>query len=363
MRIFITFLCLFLLSMVHASDECPTSDLNARADSPFRKIPIYDQDGTGNCYAYAAAQMIDYYRIQKNDQNYELTNPIYAGWATYFKDRKSSQRKSLTAGKSVNVFKALKNTGICDNKEVARRMNALMKDTGLSEARAMFFLETAYKHSANSSNPHELEQVKKDFNVYATTCNENVTAFIDNLELNGLFAAAPTLVLHNLFHGCPAKPVDVPDVQWVHTGTDSKVRDALEKGLLENQLPVQINYCASPLDTPASEPQPSKPPSKVFSFIKKIIPRAVFTGRTSAGCGDHAALISGQTTINGQCHYQIRNSYGSYWYPPGATSCACITKEGVYKEQCEKGEGQQYVGCWFKREDVLANTKSVNVFK
>ncbi len=184
------------------------------------------------------------------------------------------------------------------------------------------------------------------------TCSVKANNLKSELKKTGLFAIAPTLVLENLFKGCKSQKVNVPDMDNFAFGSDEKMQTAVD-GALKRNLPAQINICTGFFDNPN------------YRGLRGFSPPLLRSsnGNAKRDCGGHAVVVSGQTKIGGECHYLIRNSWGAQWQGSGATSCACITRDGKYKAQCRLGEGREYLGCWFKRKTVLPNTGDVNVFK
>ncbi|NUM88698.1 MAG: hypothetical protein HUU37_05805 [Bdellovibrionales bacterium] len=69
-------LLLLLLGSLEATaaDECHPIRLDAPG-MPFSKIPEYNQNGIGICYAYAAAQLADSYALLQSPKKQKLTNP------------------------------------------------------------------------------------------------------------------------------------------------------------------------------------------------------------------------------------------------------------------------------------------------
>lgn len=352
--ILLTFIILLFSSILWAGEDCSSVDLNAGSNSPFKKIPIYDQDGVGLCYAYAAAQMVDYYRIKNGDTSYGLTNPLYTSWATYYKSRSLIKFDSLdNGGYSDTAVDALREVGTCGQEDVEKRLASLKNEANLTDAEFLFFLETMYKHfnglfSSGSWNL-ALRDLKDGTSLVCKTKAKNLKSELDKSKL---FAVAPTLVLENLFKGCKSKKVNVPALDNFSFGSDDKMKVALN-GSLKKGLPAQIGICAEFFNNPN------------YRGLRGFSPPLLRSsnGNAKRDCGAHAVVVSAQAKIAGECHYQLRNSWGAQWYPYGATSCACITRNGKYKAQCARGEGREYVGCWFKQKTVLPNTGDVNVFK
>jgi hypothetical protein len=70
-----------LLTLLNpAARACEEVNLYNLPDSPLRKMPIYDQDGDGLCYAYTAAQLIDFHKIRENP-DHTLTSAHWLAFA------------------------------------------------------------------------------------------------------------------------------------------------------------------------------------------------------------------------------------------------------------------------------------------
>lgn len=59
------FTLLFILSWSALAQDCTPVNLLTEANSPFEKIPVYDQGQLNICYAYSAAQILDWYQMKK----------------------------------------------------------------------------------------------------------------------------------------------------------------------------------------------------------------------------------------------------------------------------------------------------------
>lgn len=85
-------------------------------------------------------------------------------------------------------------------------------------------------------------------------------------------------------------------------------------GRLASSKPVLLNFCSSLLDykdpaDPAAGDYLGVPPVPIVSPHPTPAPRTSSPG--GGECGAHAVVITGRKLIDGKCHYQIRNSWGS----------------------------------------------------
>lgn len=337
-----------------AISDCENVDLNKDKDSPFRKIPIYDQDGVGLCNSYATAQVIDYYRFSHGDKSYDLTNPVYAAWVTYYQDPTYFKKDSLNkGGLQKSVADALRKNGVCSNAEVQQKLKGMSQlGGGLTEPEILNFLETMYKHFHGIfSSKNWSEALNEVADRSHITCQQQKN-FIRALQQEGLFAVAPTVVLQDMFKGCRPHKVNVPEMTSYTVGTDQTMGKMVTSSFKKKQ-PVAASVCASAFEDPG------------YRGLKGDLPPLSrgTVGNAKSDCGPHAVVFSGQASISGTCHYLIRNSHGARWRPAGATGCACMTNSGQYKQLCSDKEAAELVGCWFQRKAMLANTWSVDVFE
>lgn len=333
------------------NSDCSEVDLNKGINSPFNKIPVYDQDGSSLCYSFATSQMVDYYRMKKGDKSYDLTNPVYAAWATYFQKAGTGQT-NLRGGFSTDVNKTLKHSGVCSNEEVKSRLSEFTKSAGVTEAEVLHFLEVVYDNygQGGGKNWNKVEKtLTYDSNI---SCDQQAN-LKRVLVKKGYLGVPSTAILQNLFKGCKAQPVKVPNLKEFYLGSDLDMKKAVD-GALTGDMPAEINMCSVVFNTPKARGQKN---------INPTLGRDT-EGNSNPNCGRHAVLVTGRKMIGGQCAYMIRNSWGAYWKPKGAMTCSCRTLKGEYKQACNKpDEVDEYVGCWFDSKDLMANVGSVDVYQ
>lgn len=85
-------------------------------------------------------------------------------------------------------------------------------------------------------------------------------------------------------------------------------------GRLASSRPVLLNFCSSLLDykdpaDPTAGDYLGVPPVPIVSPHPTPTPKTSSSG--GGECGAHAVVITGRKLIDGKCHYQIRNSWGS----------------------------------------------------
>jgi len=227
-----------------------------------------------------------------------------------------------------------------------------MEAGNISLTELLYFLEIVHKDSSSwlgGSDWAKTEEKMKGHLGGAPKINQ----LREYLRKEGLLGASGTEVLAKAFQGCQAHPVNIPPLESFHFGSDEDMQHAIDRGL-RLKRPVDIGICGDVFEDAAH---------RDLRGLLFPIPRLMVVNETRQCTGMHAVLITGQASLHGECHYLVRNSWGPFWYPDAATSCACITPQGKYKAFCQYGEGVRYLGCWLKRKDLVPNIGEVNYFQ
>lgn len=115
------FLILFFLFSFHSdADDCAPVNLITEADSPFAKIPVYNQGSLNICYAYSAAQILDWYQIK----NGAMKRNIHPAWAAlqYALGRK---RQRLEIGHPKETMESIRSALNCDYEAVEAALKSV----------------------------------------------------------------------------------------------------------------------------------------------------------------------------------------------------------------------------------------------
>lgn len=326
-------------------DGCRDIDLNADANSPLRKIPVYDQGNTNMCYAYTASQLIDFYRFKNGDKSYDFTNPIYAGWSYKTKHHDIANRKSLDFGNSGDLILALRENGVCTNSEVQARLSVLAKSANLSETELVEMLERSY-----TDDGWLKEHARRIFGIRpppSKSCTQP-QALKDQLQRYHLLGIASTAALKPLLQNCRKIPLNVPEPKTYLNDDDESFGRNIESTLSAG-YPGGIGYCSQILE------------DQEFLGTTRLEPSKLRSGTSE--CFKHLSVITGQKNFAGHCHYLIRNTGGPQHREGAANSCACITASGKYETSCSERNPKQIVGCWIPRGRVLKNSYNLVILK
>lgn len=333
----LAFVLLFLLSSVaHAAKVsdvgCEAVNYHKDPKNPLRKLPVWDQDGVGICYAYAAATIANYELMKRGKE--PIVSPVYAAYLQTF----VGLDKNSADGGAVDTTWEMLRGGVCTAYNVNKRLEGLKKAGGFSSAQTLAFLEMVFKMKSNKATFLELEHLY----------NCNLDNALNWLEARSLQHYPQSGVLDSLFANCPQVPFKMPSLKAAITGTDVAMARTIRDRMLKGNLPTITLGCYSDFE--------SNP--KIRSLKGKSPPLSRWSPENRKACRageNHALIVAGQQMVNGQCHYLLRNSFGSSWRGKGGTACDCLTKSKEYKPICKTSEAAETLGCWYKRDDVVGN--------
>ncbi|MBI3544542.1 MAG: hypothetical protein HY075_14820 [Deltaproteobacteria bacterium] len=346
---------LFLAAL--ASAACETADLNEDPASPLRKLPIYDQDGSGTCYAHEAATLVNFELAKADKKPRDFVNPLFAAWVRHYEDTTFYGSPDNTGGFSADVIKSLKKMKYCPQHLVEGCLIDSKKIGKMNDAKLVHFLEKLWENYSSFSTGDAYQEaidktVKEDDWIKGDPCAARALA--ENLKARHLEAISGNEVLKYFFDGCPASQrneLDIPDPEASSDGPLEAVRKRIDDALTRG-APVGIAICAEMLDTPDVRPLRWQDPTG-FSRSSR--------GNLKKPCGNHAVTVTARRELDGKCMYMIRNSWGADWHPKNGR-CACITVGGTYEPECKKAIfAKEYLGCWYSDEDLMSNVHSTTI--
>lgn len=343
--------------------NCAEVNLQTQQNSPLNEIPVYNQDGLGSCYAYAASQLIDYARFKIAKRTTGGTNPIWL--ALLYAE--SEGNKSLETGGPAEAIDIAKSKGVCKERVVAAALAKYKNNNKITDAELANFIETLnevwsvknketiqdiYKNAQNSCRakgrvdgsllPEVIEIFKRD--------DGKIDKVIPRILMDELLKSCSGGNLYNLEIG------EVKE-SCGHC-TDSEIQNKISS-ILKDKSPVAISYCSAVLkDKNYRGIDDSRNDNLRINYRSyRIIDeedRPKKNGQVVKGCGKHASLIVGSRSVGGKCQYLLRNSWGSTSYKDHP-SCLCETSKGKY-EECKHGDGKpNKVGCWIDSDALTPN--------
>ncbi len=344
---------------------CNTQNLITEPNSPFNKIPVYDQDGSGDCYAYTAAQLMDYYLI-KNGRRDRSIHPLWASTANAFHEN----RDSLFGGHSSKVIKAINQIGNCPFSTATAGIAAWMKKDGIKESEVLNIVEL-FSHNMQQKmkkGPPTKEGARQAMAAalftHDLTCDPGLFT-----EINQLFGGDPrsnqtrfstrNLASWILMPGCHDKidtslQLPQPRIFFESLKSDEAYSRRLKELLNNEQKPVSIAICSTVLTSPGYVGAGSDELGRRYINDEKV-------------CGGHDTLIVGKKEIGKECHFLLRNSWGNGWSNWNQKrKCVCKnTLTGAFVEDCtfktHPGPNISVEGCYVSETDVKQNAAMLTV--
>lgn len=361
-KFFIVFLVSFPLSLFA---NCENINLLTEKNSPFNEIPVYNQDGLGSCYAYAAAQLIDYARFKKGVR---VSGPINPVWLA-FNYALNESKASIEGGGAKLAINYVKEKGFCDPRVVGKAFEKYKKGNNITDAEFANLIETIHEVWGDPKNTTTNDVYNNAVNsCYAGQRIKN-SLFEDIFSAfevqNGKFSKViPTILLGEFFlEVCSGNNNIKLDVgQAVSTCLkcdDQDIQKEMNK-ILKSKNPVGISYCASVLNNKNFRGL-SKERNEFYSLFRDI--RASYINEPSEKkntkeCGNHASLIVASRNKGGKCQYLLRNSWGAVSYK-NHPDCLCEVSKGKFVD-CKHGDGKpNKVGCWINSENLIPNVYNI----
>jgi hypothetical protein len=328
-------------SFAQAPDaNCNNVNLITQANSPFNRIPVYDQDGNNMCYAYSTAQLVDYHLIS----NGATARNIHPAWAAIVQARVRN-RSYLTGGQVARAVEGLRTLRNCDYSIVERELARWAQQAHVTEAEMLQFLDMlSYQmHHDQTTLSTGIRNAGEESQFPGCSANpayDELTAMIERLNVTSFerFAESVLLTACSNNRSEPQIPVAI-----LEGGTGEEMINSLSARLSENR-PVSINYCMN------------------FWRFPRFI-QATKNGQTS--CSKHESIVVGKKMIGGSCHYLIRNSWGN-GFDLGAENYTCVCRHrqtGAMVEECRASthnDGHYSVeGCWINSRILTPNISGI----
>ncbi len=137
----------FMLVTYVWAQSCPTKNLLTEKESPFNTIPVYNQDGSGTCYAYSASQLANYYLLKNKKTTTLQYHPLWVA-LKYAQDVKN---KSITGGVADVAIASIGDDPSCSYSSISSSLQKMAKDHKMTDHEIIGFIET-YSAEYNPKN-------------------------------------------------------------------------------------------------------------------------------------------------------------------------------------------------------------------
>ncbi|MFL5785598.1 MAG: hypothetical protein ACJ76H_13360, partial [Bacteriovoracaceae bacterium] len=331
------FFLLILLPILSFAQDCSTINYLTEANSPFEKIPVADQDGTGICYAYSSSQLMDYYLIKSGQTQTQSMHPAWTATKS-----SASELRSGSEDLSINAVRA---AGSCNYQDVENALDTFGAFASVSGSQLVNFIENyavalgkgqdrgaAFYTAVNTTAPYcakdtMWDMLLPDISPLAGTSVEMFTRILGD--------SCKSSQLRHFNIPAPVRTVIRDDALAAPT-----INSLLERG------PMTMGYCSQIWYD-----------NRTYDGFDRNSYTAI------PGCRPHSSLIVGRKMIGGSCHSLVRNSWGTGW---GAWNedhlCICRDKRTrEWVDQCNprlhSSDRYTVEACYIDQA-----TLSVNVF-
>ncbi len=312
------FLLLFLLSFNVFAEDCLPVNLITESESPFKKIPVYNQGTLNICYAYSAAQILDWYQLK----NGAAKRNIHPAWAA-LQYALVRNRPKLEIGHPKEAMESMRSALNCDYEAVEAAVKSL-GEPGETDVKILTSIERGnYRSPAGSTAVETLKEA--------------------------------------LQKHCPPEKrtfVMVPEIERLNYRTlteDSSYEKFLSTKFTTSPSPVSIAYCANVWKRPEFDGIDTN-----FRGERDVVRK---------NCEYHESLVVGQKKLGNSCHFLVRNTWGTLWTGHNSSySCVCRDQvTGEFLDDCRPethGNSRFSVeACWIKGNDLARNIGQITFVK
>jgi len=353
-------------------------------ESPFRKIPQYDQGPTGMCYSYAGAVLLNYHLLKQNPEA-QIVDPIYmAVQSRLGEDGKIKEGvEGVDGGFIVDAINGTRKHGGCSKDLTWEALREIRKIAPyfVAEEAVLVVLDKVLKDLRDSQNVEGPP-------LYACSTDPLYLLILDFVEKKGLRYKLAIEAIREIFSKCLSQPIlvgNLPEAKLSRQFTTEALRARLDS-TLKDGFPMALSIASTVFSRPSDRciEVDTKSNLREVKLTKHHKCRAAGKGKHFK----HAIVVAGQKKVNGKCHLLVRNSWGSAWGPKNEETgkpfhCACEQYIGsldatpIYHSICPVSGGidpkeaanpnlpvsQRSVyfkrGCWIPKEDLIANTAGV----
>jgi hypothetical protein len=353
---------LFLLSFINlwASDCSPVNLINF-SKSPFEKIPVYDQNGAGICFAYSAATLVNY-ELMKNQGEKDLV--AHPAWLALM-DSMNDVDERVSAGNSARAIQSVNDFVNCDHKEVSAALMTWANKVQITESEILGLIDLYAKNLTTRFEDSRMEATlsveSKDLWTSYEAAYEKLSKICQPQpfhQWSSLFAVlAPLKIVSSremltslLFPTCA--PVlntkKLPKADSNKFFSDSSYKEKI-RTTLNTHDPAAFSHCGYYWDDPKTQRLAIGDRSGLKDAKGKDL------------CGNHEAVVIGKKEVEGSCQYLVRNSWGDQWQKRNQSlKCFCRNRTtNVYEDDCtEKTHSNEFwavEACWAPEDELVSN--------
>ena len=298
---------LLLTSLECLGNDCTDFSLYSESRSPLKKMDIYNQGELNICYAIAASDLINYELIETGQRIHPLLVAIeYA---------KNKMKKQLDIGTTRDAIRLMETPPNCEHDLVENKL--------ILELGKHYYTKISRLLKSSSSST---ELVQKLSSLIPPKCFSNREKKLK---------------------------IDVQRYNFNVLANDESYENFLLQKLVERKKPISITYC-----------------SNIWKDIKYDgidLTKMGLRDKLKKDCHYHESLIVGKKMIGEQCHFLVRNSWGSKWSKDNSKYlCTCRIK-GADKiiDDCNSKDHHdaEVLACWLPSNALSRNIGALTLIQ
>lgn len=347
MKLLLLLILIIPFMNVSSAENCKRVNLLYKKWGQFpRQMPLYNQGKNGICYAYAASQMVDYWRethgLRFKNMKMGQSTPVYAALLARIYGEKSAfiDNSSLNTGTVYDAIKAIQKKGMCNEHIIKKSLEKFTKKKSVDVNDFLWEMERFL-------TLHHPRKIKSKLNKYFMAPFENLRKRMKAPNIN-FDKISPVMkpylkdqnflgFMKDVFKDCfeheniYLNSKKIPNVIVQHMDQKAikliqKVKELLD--VREKPQPIGIGYCENILE------------DKKYLGIN----HRYQTPRVVRGCHGHASIIVGKRERAGKCQFLVRNTYG--------THCK-------YDWECSLNPKKEALGIWVDAQRLMLNTRKI----
>ncbi len=350
-------IALALIAQSAFATDCTPMNLITEEKSPFAKIPVYDQDGIGICYAYVAAQLVDYHMVKNGNER--SVHPLWAA----LKYAESIKQDKISSGITFNAIEEMIKAGNCRYDTISSAIKVWADKANVQDVDVMDLIE---KFAPKIKNLYDTKRktdptaeptaeeidlvINEAIEAHRPWCSPGATWEALMPELRNLSVLSSRKILTDLVLpvcGSNLQKLNIPKPKYFTTEVDTEWGPTIERKLNTLKAPISVSYCSKVLYEPD------------FDGIERKTPTQA--SKNADNCGGHESLIVGKKKVGNSCQFLLRNSWGNgFSSSTEKWKCLCKNREtGAMVDDCSNdthNNGKFTVeGCWIDGSKLSKN--------
>lgn len=370
------------------ADPCSAHNLETEPGNPMQKIPVYDQDGSGICYAYSASELMNAYLLSKDPKAGLQVHPALAAIRV--------STEGLDNGGMAHAIGACREGDGYSYASIQAALERIGSNADMSEAQVLHFIE---KLGKLMNDPTIGGKIPPGLPKWVTTvlqplvrkaaysrletdafCSADEKKGLEGFALSAPVSNAAGIAAHSLLDpAARTKPPAVPAPAFfqLRAEDEDQIKQLVRRHFdgPDGKLPMGIGFCSRVLYSPTAR-------EITRSRDSKGLPQ----GALSKNCANHAAILVGTRPSGNSCEYLLRNSWGTGFSQANPHSCICRnSRTGSYQEcpgtglepktvesngitmnilaKVEDHAFLKVISCWIPEDDLAPNIFSATVLR